>query len=165
MGGPRKRSRHGLGTRCHNPSQRWDRRTIQAGPGQTQPVVLLVSFTDPPAQRHPVGRYVGPRGYSPQQHHNDGQGQEWHAVDIVAAHNATQSSADQIDPDTRRAWRSVEEMRHERQKGFTSSYTELIALDENTLLLIYDRIGFGWHAIPDDSSESKSVWVMRLRVL
>jgi len=96
---------------------------------------------------------------------NDGQGREWHAVDIVAAHNTARPPADQIDPDTRRAWRSIEEMRHERQTGFTSSYTELIALDENTLLLIYDRIGFGWHAIPDDSSESKSVWVMRLRVL
>ena len=39
-----------------------------------------------------------------------------------------------------------------------------MALDENTLLLIYDRVGLGWHPIPDDSEESKSVWVMRLRV-
>ena len=48
--------------------------------------------------------------------------------------------------------------------GFSSCYTELMALDEHTLLLVYDRVGFGWHPIPDDSDESKSVWAMRLRV-
>lgn len=42
--------------------------------------------------------------------------------------------------------------------------TELMALEDRTLLLIYDRVGLGWHAIPDDSEETKSVWVMWLRV-
>ena len=48
--------------------------------------------------------------------------------------------------------------------GFSSCYTELTPLDEKTLLLIYDRVGLGWHAIPDDSDETKSVWVVQLRV-
>ena len=55
-------------------------------------------------------------------------------------------------------------MRKQPLTGFSSCYTELMALDEHTLLLVYDRIGFGWNPIPDDSDETKSVWAMRLRV-
>jgi len=49
-----------------------------------------------------------------------------------------------------------------RLGGFSSCYTELVPLDDRSLLLIYDRIGCGWHAIPDDVPETNSVWVMRL---
>ena len=94
----------------------------------------------------------------------DGTGRDWQAVDIVASHNAARPPADRIDPDSTKAWRPVADMQHDANAGYTSSYTELMALDERTLLLIYDRIGFGWSPIPDDSDETKSVWVMRLRV-
>ncbi len=95
----------------------------------------------------------------------DGAGHDWHALDIVAAHNACCPPADRINPDIRQAWgKAVEEMQRSGQTGFTSCYTELVALDERTLLLIYDRVGFAWSPIPDDSDETKSVWVMRLRV-
>jgi len=94
----------------------------------------------------------------------DGRGREWRAIDIVAAHNAARPPADHIDPDSTACGLSVEEMRKRPLTGFSSCYTELAALDENTLLLIYDRVGLGWHAIPDDCDESKSVWAMRLRV-
>jgi hypothetical protein len=30
------------------------------------------------------------------------------------------------------------------------------------LLYIYDRIPFGWNAIPADSAETNSVWVVRV---
>ena len=46
----------------------------------------------------------------------------------------------------------------------TSGYTELVALDESTLLVIYDRIPFGWGAIPADSTETNSCWVVRLKI-
>ncbi len=94
----------------------------------------------------------------------DGQGGDWQAVDIVAAHNAARPPADRIDPDSTGCWLSVEEMRKRALTGFSSCYTELMPLDEKTLLLIYDRVGLGWLAIPDDSDETKSVWVVRLRV-
>jgi hypothetical protein len=94
----------------------------------------------------------------------DGAGRDWQAVDIVAAHNAARPPADRIGPDMRECWKSLEEMRKLSLAAWSSSYTELMPLDERTLLLIYDRIGFGWHPIPDDSDETKSVWVMRLRV-
>jgi len=95
----------------------------------------------------------------------DGTGRNWQAVDIVAAHNACRPAADRINPDVRMGWgKSVEEMKRSGDTGFTSCYTDLAVLDERTLLLIYDRVGFHWLPIPDDSEETKSVWVMRLRV-
>ena len=94
----------------------------------------------------------------------DGVGRDWQGVDIVAAHNSASLPADHIEPDSRRAWLGVEEMRRTGVTGHSSCYTELVALDERTLLLIYDRIGFGWAPIPDDSDETKSIWVMRLQV-
>ncbi|MDA1141126.1 MAG: sialidase family protein [Planctomycetota bacterium] len=92
----------------------------------------------------------------------DGRGQDWQAVDIVAAHNAARPAADQIDPNSRGCWLPVGEIMEKSVTGFSSCYTELMALDEKTLLLIYDRVGLGWHQIPDDSDETKSVWAMRL---
>ena len=94
----------------------------------------------------------------------DGQGSEWQPVNIVAVHNSARPLADRIDPDSTRCWLNMEQMHKQRLTGFSSCYTELAALDDNTLLLIYDRIGFGWHPIPDDSDETKSVWVIRLRI-
>ncbi|HUU70720.1 MAG TPA: hypothetical protein VM186_14420 [Planctomycetota bacterium] len=82
-------------------------------------------------------------------------------MDIVAAHNAARPPADRIERDSRRAWVSVDEMRLSGVTGFSSCD----GLDERTLLLIYDRIGYGWSPIPDDSDETKSVWVMGLRVV
>lgn len=94
----------------------------------------------------------------------DGKGHDWQAVDVVATHNAACTPADRIDPESRNCWASVEDLKNRACTGFSSCYTELVPLDEHTLLLAYDRVGLGWHAIPDDSPETKSVWVMRLRL-
>lgn len=94
----------------------------------------------------------------------DGAGRDWQEVDIMAAHNAARPPADRIDPGADGCWRSVEEMKPLPLPAWSSCYTELMPLDERTMLLIYDRIGFGWHPIPDDSAETKSVWVMRMTV-
>jgi hypothetical protein len=94
----------------------------------------------------------------------DGRGACWQAVDIVAVHNAARPAADQIDPESRHGWGTVDELRRRAVTGFSSCYTELAALDDRTLLLVYDRVGLGWHPIPDDSDETKSVWAVRLQV-
>jgi hypothetical protein len=94
----------------------------------------------------------------------DGTGCDWQSVDVVAAHNQVCAPVDRIDPESRNCWGSLEEIRKRSLAGFSSCYTELAALDDRTLLLIYDRVGLGWHAIPDDSDETKSVWVMRLSI-
>ena len=44
------------------------------------------------------------------------------------------------------------------------NYTDIIELGANDYLYIYDRIPCGWSAIPDDSSLTNSVWVVRIRV-
>ncbi len=95
----------------------------------------------------------------------DGSGRDWQPIDIVAAHNAARPRADRIELDSRQSWLPVDEMRRTGVTGHSSCYTELVALDDRTLLLTYDRVGFGWHPIPDDADETKSVWVMRLRLL
>lgn len=92
----------------------------------------------------------------------DGTGKSWRPFDIVAHHNACCSEQDRICPDSAQAWKPREEMLARGPRGFTSSYTELARLDENTLLLIYDRLGLGWNAIPDASDETNSVWVVRV---
>ncbi len=70
-----------------------------------------------------------------------GDGIAWHSVDLVANHN------DSL-PD--------------EKLDTTSGYTEIVALDDTHLLVIYDRIPSGWNAIPEDSTETNSCWVVRL---
>jgi hypothetical protein len=48
-------------------------------------------------------------------------------------------------------------------KHSTSGYTEVVALDDRHLLLIYDRLRGGWDNI-GTPSQSNSVWVVRLTV-
>jgi hypothetical protein len=75
-----------------------------------------------------------------------GDGKGWQRVDLLAHHNACRPAEPIKDP------------------GKTSAYTEVMALDEAHLLCIYDRIPSGWAAIPKDSSETNSVWVVRVSV-
>jgi len=77
---------------------------------------------------------------------NDGQGTAWDKFDVLANHNE-HVPAEQI-----------------TDAGKSSSYTEVVALDDQHLLLIYDRIPHSWSAIPADSSETNSVWVVRVTI-
>ena len=74
----------------------------------------------------------------------DGTGKDWQQVDLQAHHNAS----------------LVDEPI--KASSHTSSYTEIVAVDDRHLLCIYDRIPHGWDAIPKTSSETNSVWVVRL---
>ena len=84
----------------------------------------------------------------------DGAGDEWESIDLMAHHNAccdeqivTGANADE--------W----------SKNRSSCYTEIIALDDRSLLCIYDRIANSWFPIPDDMDDTNSVWVMRIECL
>jgi len=74
----------------------------------------------------------------------DGTAATWHKLDVLANHNAH---------------RPEEPI---KAAGNTSSYTEVLPLDDSHLLYIYDRIPFGWDPIPPDSPETNSVWVVRV---
>lgn len=74
----------------------------------------------------------------------DGKAATWHKIDVLANHNAHRPEEPIKGP------------------GNTSSYTEVIPLDESHLLYVYDRIPSGWKAIPRESPETNSVWVVRV---
>ncbi|NLY00217.1 MAG: hypothetical protein GXY83_29315, partial [Rhodopirellula sp.] len=74
----------------------------------------------------------------------DGTAATWQRVDLLANHNTHRPDEPISGP------------------GNTSSYTEVVALDDVHLLCIYDRIPNGWKAIAADSPETNSVWVVRV---
>lgn len=131
----------------------------------TAPTAMPARSVEPSLQVMPGGAVVlaGGRPGISVWFNTDGSGESWQAVDIVAHHNACRPR-DAIDPDTTRAWMPCDEMCRQGLGGFTSSYTELSALDDRHLLLIYDRLGCGWNAIPDAVDETNSVWVVRIKV-
>jgi hypothetical protein len=44
----------------------------------------------------------------------------------------------------------------------TTSYTEIAVLDDTHVLYMYDRIPHGWGAIPEGSTDTNSIWVVRV---
>lgn len=75
-----------------------------------------------------------------------GDGKTWDKFDVVANHNEYVPN----EPIT--------------GAGITTSYTEIVEIDESHLLLIYDRIPHSWNAIPADSKETNSIWVTRILI-
>ena len=73
-----------------------------------------------------------------------GNGKTWQSVDLQKHHNQ-QQPADAI-----------------TRTDQTTSYTEVIPLDEQSVIVIYDRIPNGWNAIAKDSNDTNSIWVMKL---
>ena len=49
-------------------------------------------------------------------------------------------------------------------RGQTTSYTEIVEISANRLLLVYDRAPFGWDPTPVDSGERSRVFVLPIEV-
>ena len=77
-----------------------------------------------------------------------GDGQDWLRVDLQSHHNEHHPQ----DAITARF----------NLGDQTTSYTEVVALDEQSVLVMYDRIPHGWNAIPQDSQDTNSIWVVKL---
>ena len=80
-----------------------------------------------------------------------GDGKDWLQVDLEIHHNENHPQ----DAITR------------AQSAFTlgdqtTSYTEVVALDEQSVMVMYDRIPHGWIAIPENSFDTNSIWVVKL---
>ena len=73
-----------------------------------------------------------------------GDGLKWDRIDLLAHHNAS-LPAEPI-----------------KSPGNTTAYTEVVALDDTHLLVIYDRFSNGWAALPANSAETNSVWIVRV---
>ena len=131
----------------------------------TKPAAMTAASVEPSLQVMPAGVLAlsGGRPGISLWFSTDGAGACWQSVDIAAHHNACRTQ-DLINPDSTKAWVAQDEMIRQGLGGFTSSYTELMRVDDRHLLLIYDRLGCGWHPIPDESDETNSVWVIQITV-
>ena len=58
----------------------------------------------------------------------------------------------------------LQEHRHNRFSASSTSYTGLLQLDEETLLLSYDRLAHGWAGPPGRLGDSDYVFSMRVTV-
>ena len=81
----------------------------------------------------------------------DGDGQEWRQIDILAHHNSCQPQEQIL-------------YSEDLSRQQTTAYTEVVAVDERTLLYIYDRVPNGWRRIPEDMDDTNSVWLVRATV-
>ena len=84
----------------------------------------------------------------------DGTGERWQEVSLHAHHNAALPER-QI-PFIEKP-KSSQDMR-------TSSYTQVVALDERRLLVIYDYLPNGWLPLPPDSPQRNQVWCVEVTV-
>lgn len=80
-----------------------------------------------------------------------GDARQWGSIDLAAHHNAHVKDEPITKADA-------------SPQSNTSSYTEVRWLDARHFLVIYDRLANGWKAIPADSREANSIWVVRGQV-
>ena len=81
----------------------------------------------------------------------DGSGTAWQRVDMLAHHNVCCPTEPIPYSD---------DLKEQR----TSAYTEVVAVDDHTLLYMYDRIPNGWRPIPEEMNDTNSVWLVRVTV-
>ena len=77
----------------------------------------------------------------------DREGRVWEQVDIRANHNEFAKGDPII-----------------RVGSNSTNYAEIVVLDDSHLLYIYDRVPYGWDKLPAKSSDTSSVWVVRLTI-
>jgi len=75
-----------------------------------------------------------------------GDGKDWLEVDLQSHHNQYQPADVIFRPN----------------QTNTTSYTEAVPLDDRSVLVVYDHIPNGWNAIPKDSPQVNSIWVVKL---
>ena len=87
----------------------------------------------------------------------DGHGDRWQAVDLVAHHNTVMGSEHHI--------RLNAEHRHDPdQPEQTTSYTGMVEIEPNQVVVLYDRTPFGWKPVPKDSPERSRVYALRIAI-
>src|SRR5206468_8354608 len=86
----------------------------------------------------------------------DERAQAWEEIDIVSHHNRwAPDSTYRID------FRSGE---GKDGQDKSTAYTEIIEVAPNHLLMIYDRMAFGWKSTPADSGEFNRIFVLPIEV-
>jgi len=77
-------------------------------------------------------------------------GKDWAQINLSELHNASHPDEPHVVTDG------------DATKHSTSGYTEVIALNDHELLVIYDRLRGGWDNQVKDPTQTNSVWVVRL---
>ena len=80
-----------------------------------------------------------------------GDGQDWQQIDVLAHHNSCHPQEQII-------------YSEELSRQQTTAYTEVVAVDDRTLLYMYDRVPNGWRRIPEEMDDTNSVWLVRATV-
>ena len=80
-----------------------------------------------------------------------GDGQDWQQIDILAHHNSCHPQEQIL-------------YSEDLSRQQTTAYTEVVAVDDRTLLYIYDRVPNGWRRIPEEMDDTNSVWLVRATV-
>jgi len=121
----------------------------------TQPVAMDGVFSVQPSLAMLADGTLALAGGRPGLHlwlNADGSSLTWQHIDMQTHHN-TCHPREVIAPYT--------EHNHQQQ---TSAYTEVIAVDDQHFLYLYDRIANGWHPIPEEMDDTNSVWLVRVTV-
>ncbi len=86
----------------------------------------------------------------------DPRGQNWQPFDVMAHHNAVMDKAHHISPGkygleavTREQYYTVHHDFDEPDQ--TTSYTSILEVAPNRLLMVYDRVPYGWMPVPTDA--------------
>ncbi len=79
-----------------------------------------------------------------------GDGAEWTRIDLSAHHNAQVPDEPHVTTDG------------DATKHSTTGYTEVVVLDDQNLLVIYDRLRGGWDNLSADPKQTNSVWGVRM---
>ncbi|MBI3941421.1 MAG: exo-alpha-sialidase [Chloroflexi bacterium] len=89
----------------------------------------------------------------------DPRGKSWRQIDLVQHHNMWAPGPEYTITPERSADR---EQRHAADQ--TTAYTQLVEVEPNHLLMVYDRVPFGWNPVPADSTERSRIFVMPIQV-
>ncbi|MSO22850.1 MAG: exo-alpha-sialidase [Acidobacteria bacterium] len=93
----------------------------------------------------------------------DERAKSWQSVDIIDHHNRWAP-----DPTYRISYTTAggttDGGRHLHHKDQTTSYTEIVEVTPNRLLLIYDRTPFGWDPTPAASGELNRIFVLPIEL-
>ena len=84
----------------------------------------------------------------------DPRAKRWQDIDILEHHNHWA-------PD---ATYRISQQGQTGGRGQTTSYTEIVEISANRLLLVYDRAPFGWDPTPVDSGERSRIFVLPIGV-
>ena len=70
----------------------------------------------------------------------------WESIDLIDHHNGLLDNS------------------HHMKATQTTAYTANLELAPNRMLLVYDRVPFGWNVVPDDSEERSRIYLLEIVV-